>query len=308
MSSLFQQMHRSIDVAFKPGMSKHAATEEMRSAVVVSYRHEKNLNDLARDLSNYLKEAHPELKLVRDVKAEHVSEYLAEKKREGCSDNYIKTLRSQAAKIGDLASNLYRTDIDWGKGVKAPENALKQAKNGEEDMKDINTITPAQYEELKERIEGKRGQSKDAILIAGAFGLRVSELTKLTPKDIEEEGKLHIHRSKGGRSRDLEVRTQEQAEAIERLKKLSEGKAELQRIFTIENDSINKFYRENAQAVGIEKAEQYGIHQLRRMCATSLYHELIGEGSTIKDAEDQVSQWLGHGKNRPDVIERYVDR
>lgn len=203
--SLFQQMHRSVDMAFKPGMSKHAATEEVRSATVVSFSHKDNLNDFARGLSNYIKEEHPDIKMVKQITHEHINEYLEAKKQEGCSDSYLKTLRSHAAKLGNLTANLYQTKIDWATGINTPENAPKQAKNTEDDMKGLNKITEKQYEELKERIENKRGQSKDAIFIAGAFGLRVSELTKITPQDIKEDGTLHIHRSKGGRSRDLEV-------------------------------------------------------------------------------------------------------
>lgn len=163
------------------------------------------------------------------------------------------------------------------------------------------------WSRLKEHIEEKDCQSSRALVVAAAFGLRVSELTKICPADISDDS-LHIHRSKGGRSRDLEVRTDEQREAIEMLKELSKDLDTLERVFTVKGSSINKFYRENASAVGIEDCEVYGVHQLRRLHATEYYHELKEDGYSELDACDAVSEWLGHGKNRSDIIKLYVNR
>lgn len=169
-------------------------------------------------------------------------------------------------------------------------------------------VVREQWNRLKSDISGTRGQSALAIEVAGAFGLRVNELTKLTPKDLENEGYLHIHKSKGGRSRDLEIRTDEQRLVIQKLKIAAEDLEPLQKIITIQSDSINKFYREHAASVGIESSSIYGVHQLRRMVATELYHDLISRGLDEKDAENEVSHWLGHGDNRADVISRYVQK
>lgn len=283
-------MHRAVDNSFKPGRSKHSATEDERNATTYSFRHEKNLNDFARGFSDYIREIHPDIRQVRDIKAEHVSQYLADKKADGLSDSTIRIMQSHAAKVGELASNLYKTDIDWSHGVNAPEKGLKTPQNAQDNLVGLNSLTSNQWESLKEQIQDKRGQSKDAILIAGAFGLRVSELTKLTAKDISVDGNLHIHQSKGGRDRDLEVRNDEQRAAIELIRSLSIGKAELQRIFTVENDSINKFYKEQAKAIGATKVNQYGIHQLRKMNATNYYHELRGNGLSEREAENKVSK------------------
>lgn len=300
--SLYHQMYRAVESAFTPGQSKHAAEEYERRARVYSYEYRQKLNDFSADFSKYIKTHYPEIKLIKEIEPDHVSEYLEAKHDAGCSDSYVKSLTSYASKLGHLTSNLYQCDINWHDDVKTPEIASKTA-----EIEPINDISVDDWSRLKEHIEEKDCQSSRALVVAAAFGLRVSELTKICPADISDDS-LHIHRSKGGRSRDLEVRTDEQREAIEMLKELSKDLDTLERVFTVKGSSINKFYRENASAVGIEDCEVYGVHQLRRLHATEYYHELKEDGYSELDACDAVSEWLGHGKNRSDIIKLYVNR
>lgn len=174
-------------------------------------------------------------------------------------------------------------------------------------MKEINDISREDWNRLKDHIKDKNCQSADCVVIGGAFSLRVSELCNLRPADLKEN-ELHIHQSKGGRDRDLIVHNKEQLDALNHLKELAAGLNEHQRIFTVQSDSINKFYRENAKAVNIKDSEIFGLHQLRRMGATEMYHELRAAGSTDREASDAVSEMLGHGSNRADVERSYIKK
>lgn len=302
MASLVNQLQHALRERFKPGSSKHAAEKEMKQITVYSYKYRENLNDFSRDFGHYIKEHYPDIKQVKEINKTHVNAYLEDKLYKGRSSSYVAELRSCASKMGDIASSVYGCNTDWRSDVKGP--SLQDTGK----YKNLNMLTQEQWQDLKADISGCRGQSAIAVELAGAFGLRVRELTKITPKDIEQDGILHIHKSKGGRSRDLEVTTEEQRIVIDKLKELSEYHEPLQKIITVQPDSINKFYREHAEKIGVQDADVYGVHQLRRMYATELYHSLIGEGVEEQEAENKVSNWLGHGNNRPDVIERYVQK
>jgi len=206
--------------------------------------------------------------------------------------------------MGRLSSAQYSCSTNWESAVKGPQKAPKQGNP----LDGLNLLNKEQWKDLKEHISHSKSQSALAVEVAGAFGLRVTELTKITPKDLETEGVLHIFKSKGGRSRDLEIHTEEQRVAVQKLKAVAEALEPLQKIISVQSDSINKFYKEHATAIGVEKVDAYGIHQLRRMVATDLYHDLISKGVEEKDAENQVSHWLGHGDNRADVIAHYVQK
>jgi integrase len=116
--------------------------------------------------------------------------------------------------------------------------------------------------------------------------------------------KLHIHRSKGGRSRDMPIAK----ELIPFLKEIKTQFDENQRICPLKNDSVNKFVCRVFEFHRITdyKDAKTSVHAIRKLWAQKLYDKLRHEGKTIKQACEEVSVQLGHGKDRKDVFNRYI--
>ena len=110
--SLYHQMHRAIERSFTPGVSKHDMEDHERQSRIFNYGYRQHLNDFASEFGRSIKEAHPDVKYIKDIKPEYINEYLQDKADKGCTQNYIKTLASYAAKIGSLSSDMYNTDIN----------------------------------------------------------------------------------------------------------------------------------------------------------------------------------------------------
>ncbi len=133
--------------------------------------------------------------------------------------------------------------------------------------------------------------------IALRMGLRLSEIAGMKGEHIEPDILvLHVH-GKGGRHRALSI----PADLLEKLN-LSQ-----QFLFTPSPSWKSSFYqavRNMARKLGITVS---GIHRLRANGAQNLHTDLQEtQGLTFREADKQVSQWLGH--NRSSVVRSYVEK
>lgn len=167
------------------------------------------------------------------------------------------------------------------------------------------TMTEEHAELLLNYCKNSTAKAAIGVRFALMFGLRVSEVTKIMAKDIDfEKRTLHIHRSKGGLSRDIPI-----AELhLKFLKEIKNQFDENQRLCPLKNDSVNKFIYRVFEFHGINdyKDAKTSVHAIRKLWAQKLYNKLRHEGKTIKQACEEVSVQLGHGKDRKDVFNRYI--
>lgn len=293
--NLKNQLFNAIESSFKEGMSKHSYKKEYGDygGKVFSYRTRENLKDVAKDFSKFMKEHHKEVKLAKDVKKEHIKEFL-ETKVSSCSSSTIKNYQSRLDKIGRCCSEVYRCNINYK--VAVPQNIPKNelTRTISMDKKDYETVIK----------NGSNCDSKIALKLSKAFGLRVSETIKIKPKDIDfKKGTLFIEKSKGGRDRTLEIRTQEQKEVLKELKNWRHVSPD-EKILKVQADSVNNYLRSNLEKNGITKYSEHktGVHSIRKMYATERYNELKSKGMNHKKAWGQVSHELGHSRDRDDKL------
>jgi integrase len=174
-------------------------------------------------------------------------------------------------------------------------------------MRDI-AMSQNDYNSILKRAYDMNSTSNAVISIelAGRFGMRVSETCKLKPKDINfNTMQLHIHESKGGRSRDIEIRSND----IDYFKRIIENKPMDKRLVTIKEDSVNKYLSRAEESLGIRekyKEADTGIHCIRKMVAQQRYDMYRSNGLSKKDAINKVSEYLGHGKNRTETMKQYI--
>ena len=85
------------------------------------------------------------------------------------------------------------------------------------------------------------------------------------------------------------------------------GKGREEKLVGIKSDSINQHLNRVMRGLGIKKKyPETNIHSIRKLKAQELWDEMRGKGCSKKEAMYKVSKYLGHGKNRYDIINTYV--
>ena len=301
MGSLKHQLINAIDSAFgEGGHDKHSAkSSEGTGSTIYSYKERENLKDVGTQLVNYAKTEFG-VKQIKDISNAMVKGFL-ESKASTCRQSTIDNYTSRLCKLGNIVNRCYKSaNVVWK--VKAPESRvgaekLRRIKMDKEDFKRV-----IDYAKLTD----SKSKAPVALELAGKYGLRVAELSKMLAIDVDlGKLRLHIHESKGGKSRDLKILEEDR----EFFKKLIIGKSGEDKLIEIKENSINKWLSRNLkEKLGIDKYKdcKTGVHSIRKMAATNRYLDNIKSGLSKKEAEKEVSVWLGHGEDRKDVIINYI--
>lgn len=299
------QLFQAIDRGFKPGRSKHSEMDKHHD-IVYSYSDRNALRDTASDFAKYLKTQH--VRKLIDITPENCSDFL--KSKEGkISDHTMKVYKSRLIKLGKLSSNYTNHRCDFR--AELPKNNIKKS-----DKEKIRTLAMKDTD-LKKALSyiNPKSEAHIALRLSRSFGLRVSETTHIRPCDIRlKDGRLFIHRSKGGRSRVLFCHTTDQFQVLSELKAYGENKGiKAQKpILTIKNDSVNRALQRALDKVYGKDKNPYrdhatGVHSIRKRYATERYHELrLHMRLSQKQAFGIVSKELGHSANRTDLFEVYI--
>lgn len=302
MASLKHSMFSAIDSAFSPGRSKHSdkASKVDTKEHIYSYRQYNNLKDLASNFSGFCKERG--IKKMGKLSPDVAKNFLETKRKEGVSEQTIKVYRSELDKIGICMSNFYNRNINLkAEKLEPREQAKDQAK--------LRTVAMSD-KDLQRFLDSKTrlSESKMGIILSRSFGLRVSEVVKLRPCDVSERG-IQIVQSKGGRDRYIPARTEQQREVIRQLKSnFGADKLPNERYFRTKENSMNRYLHKGLERIGIKTYSDHktGFHCLRKAYATEYYKSLRASGKSHKEAWDEVSQDLGHGRGREDLFRVYV--
>ncbi|MBA2864394.1 tyrosine-type recombinase/integrase [Methanococcus maripaludis] len=301
--SLKQQFKFAIvDSSFKEHLDKHSLkkdAENDNSWRVYSYSEKNNLMDLSANFCKFLNENHVEIMQLKDITEVHVQEFL-NFKADTCTAETLYNYRARFRKIANCVNHAFNSCSLNFSNIVIPQSLVGKSKR--------NLMMTEEHAELLLNY-CKHSNSRAAIGVKFAlmFGLRVSEITKIMGKDIDLKNlKLHIHKSKGGRSRDISIAK----ELVPYLKEIKKEFNENQRICPLKNDSVNRFVFRTFKFHGINdyKDAKTSIHAIRKLWAQKLYDKLRNEGKTIKEACEEVSVQLGHGKDRKDVFNRYISK
>lgn len=147
-----------------------------------------------------------------------------------------------------------------------------------------------------------------------AFGLRREEALKIQPGWADRGGKLLLMGSwtKGGRGREVPIRTEEQRRVLDRAKELAGNGA----LIPGDRKYVNQLrvYKRQVAAAGFDK-----MHGLRHAYAQQRYEEITGraapavggkpvsemtveEARQDKDARAVISEELGHSREQVTII------
>ncbi|MDT8715236.1 site-specific integrase [Clostridium sp. 19966] len=311
MASLKHQFLTCIDRNFnESGSDKHSAKGGQHSGTedtmgrVWSYAERKSLIDISSQLAVFCKENFG-TKQIKDITASNIQDFL-KSKADTCNRNSLENYVSRLNKIEILVNKTFETaDVHWRGNIVAPQSNISmegKIRNVFMERSDFNRIL--------EFGKDSKSLAPIAVELAGICGFRASELEKLQLRDINfSNNTIHIHESKGGKSRDIEV-TQEQMDRIKEIVQERGLTNPTDHIVGIKAESIDRWLNRACSSEEL-KLNKYsdaksGIHAIRKMVATEKYEQFISEGYNKKEAIDKVSNFLGHGENRKDIAQAYI--
>lgn len=270
------------------------------------------LKDVGADFAKFIKQNY-NIKLVKDIKTEHCEAFLQSKIDKGCSVSTVKSYAQSLQKLGKCC--LYRfgegSQINWKTDKAIYESVKSNQEKG--DSAKIRTLSMDKKDFEKVIESGRDCQSKEALKVCWAFGLRSEEVVSIKIKDIKEHS-LVVSNAKGGRIRELSADTREKSIALSRLKEISDIKEGYrmpnENLFSIKKNSVNDYLQTNLRRLGITKYNEAktGIHSIRKSFANREYQRFKSEGYSHREAWGKVSNELGHGKDRMELFKVYVGK
>ena len=278
-------------------MDKHSikANGQMDGTRIFSYADRENLKDVASNFSNFMKENYNDVKMVKDIKPEHIQSFLNSKSN-NCSRKTLEQYGSKFNKLENLVNSTYGTNVNY-KGFVIPV--------AKENTKIRNVaMSKSDFQKLQNGFSNSKSSAKVAIELSAKCGLRVSETVKLQGRDINlEKNTIHVADGKGGRDRDVPIRSEDK----QYFANLKASVGATERICPIQSDSVNKAVQRCMERVGIsEKYQDTSIHSIRKMYAQQEFDKYREQGMEIDKALGQVSVQLGHSENRLELMKEYV--
>ena len=299
--NLKYQLKNCVDKNFKPGMDKHSDKKNKveKNKKIYGYSDRKNLIDFTANFANFMKINYSNVKMVKDINSEHAQSFLNEKSKM-CTRATLEQYTSKLNKMCNLVNLTYK-----GSNLKF-DIATPVSNSGNQIIRD-KQITKEHYELVKENI---RGNGLKGIELSRAFGLRVSEITKLQKRDIDLKNNIvRVKDGKGGRDRSIPISTPKQLEVAQRMLNSVRGD-EFQAIVPVTDNAVNMAFTRALEKVNLK--EEYNgnkIHSVRKLYAQETFDRYREDGYNIESSLGKVSKDLGHSEERgkdKDLINRYI--
>ena len=223
-----------------------------------------------------------------------VEHWLAENLSPGTIKNRMSAMRWWAEKIGK-ENIIARSNAAYGIPDRVYVTNISKAKD----------LVMDQLQQIRTQC------IRISLRLQAAFGLRREESIKIVPKWADRGSALLLKDSwtKGGREREIPIRTLEQRQLVDEAKALVKGKSLVAPGYATYRDYLQHFRAECAR-IGI-----HAFHGHRHFCAQTRYHELTGQecpargGPTSKqltpkrkaidrEARDIISREMGHGREQ----------
>ena len=276
-------------------MDKHSVklSGQMDGTRIFSYADRSNLVDLASGFAEYMKQAHPQIKEVRNITTAHVQGFLATKSSTATQAT-LDQYGSRFAKLERLVNDSYKScNVDFH-SVVVPASSKCNGK--------VRTqmLAPSDYQTLLSNTTNTN--LHNALVLSYCCGLRASECSKIKASDWHAaSGTLKIVDSKGKRSREIKV-PQQHLPAVNAVMSSSQG-----RICDCQTESLQKAFRRQLVTCGLADTYKVGaFHMTRKTYATQLFKDCRNQGMSVQSSLSAVSRSLGHGANRNDLMKQYI--
>lgn len=268
-----------------------------------------------KSMERFLNHVGPEFKLqkIQNIKDTHLKSYAESLKNAGNKDSYIK---KELAGIRFFHNQTNSTKYELSDSNKFNKEFFEK----EEKSYTNRSWTEKEIENFKEVAE-KLGREDFVKMcdVCTKLGLRSDEAATLKNIQVEkalEQNKLQLKNTKGGRPRTIYLNF-EQRKCLEDLKRDPAGeKYTIVPEKFVENREIHKFknqlrdfvYRHQDKIKEPERETNCTVHGWRHTAAQNLDKRLQEKGYSAERAGKSVSEYLGHGENRPDITNVYLNR
>lgn len=167
------------------------------------------------------------------------------------------------------------------------------------------------HDEIIQKAYNGKYENGLALDIARALGLRVTEITNLRKEDFKfnkngQLEKVHIHRSKGGRNRNIEASklTQKQIQVVNKVYNYFAPKTgPHDRFFINKAQSYEKAFKRARDSIS-SGSTHCGIHSMRKEFAKDFYNRELEKGKEEKQIKKELTELLGH--NRLEILNSYL--
>ena len=315
--SIKTQMQYAFDtVADSKGQSKRSyrGAHDGYDEKVFSRSYGKDLRtDRMPHFARYLKENYPDVKMVKDIKPEHLQGYF-DLMAKTCNTTTLGTRKEQMKKIEQICQKCYGR-MNWKtEDVRIPMSECP------EHVREY-VATDEVYKTLKDdmRTHG-RSEAWKSLPLSRYAGCRLNEAAEIKIGRLIDHGGRWGYGTitlqgkddgtKGGRWRTVDITS---PEALQDLKEAigtrSGGEYVIQKEKGgrfADNDSISARIRDAVKRTGAELPKHNKNHAFRKLFAQDSYDLARCSGDSKRDAADYSNKQLGHGKNRDDDTRRYV--
>jgi site-specific recombinase XerC len=249
-----------------------------------------------RQITAFLKERYG-LERIGDVKPHMVTSHIKTLQEAGYSASHLQGIatawREVARSVGKQ-NIVPRTNAELGISRSNADRYKPRAAN-QEKLAAIRAVL----------VERGESSPKDRALLAAhdlreAFGLRTKE-SLMSTKTTEREGRIYlaVEGAKGGRPREIEVRTAAQMDAIAQAHRVSREVGNAQGRIIPPQMTLKQFYdfqRNTLRTLGASKEDGSNAHTQR--------HGYAQQRLAETDNRSQVATELGHG--RDEVVAHYI--
>lgn len=295
--NLYGQMTYAINKNFKEHIDKKAFKEDNGNAMsnkIFSYSEKIRLKQIAKSFQIYSKKNNFNLKMVRDIKAEHVQKFLETAKENDCTQNTIASYANSFFKLEKVIDSTFGIKVNWRKEIVVPQTERKTSNS-----RGVNSIiSRADYNKILEYAIDNESQSGLVLQMQNFLGVRVEEIPRLKRENINIDRKeIKFINTKGGKKLTRSI----PANKVEFIKSILDKNFHQDKLFSIDGKSINRYLNRVQDNFGLER---HSNHDIRRLIAQEKYNSFREEGMSIKEAANETSKWLSHGDDRQDMLER----
>lgn len=266
-----------------------------------SHKATKDRLDTAKSLGKYIKEHFPEVKMARNITAEHINAWLDHKANTGCRMASLETYAANARSVMRLCSQAFPTCKDLS-GIKTPEEKPDLIQSSGRDPEGMKKDDYAKIRQSVNNANLARGMD-----IARMTGARADGCTHITGNDIHiyKDGSMRVYlQEKGGRGRKVDVINEKYKNTLKEYKQIYGNN----RIVPIKPESLE---RSLARAMrGKELGKDYKgtkMHSIRKLWANERYKEYRQTHNKLETVQ-YINLQLGHSADRDEaLLAHYVD-
>ncbi len=295
--NLFGQMTYAINKNFTERVDKRAFKKANGGGMgnkIFSYGEKYRLKQLAKSFQIYAKKNNLNIKMVKDIKPEHVQKFLEDAKERDCTQNTINSYANSLFKIQNTLNSTYNLNLKWQEEIAIPQ--VKQKSSSTRGVDSV--ISREDYNKILNYAEENMSQSGLVLQMQNWLGVRVEEVARIKKEFISlKDRTITFKNTKGGKKliRDIPE------EKIDFIKSIIEHNFHNERLFSIEGKSINKYLNRVQDQLGLER---HSNHDIRRLIAQEKYDSFRESGMSIKESANETSKWLSHGDDRTSMLER----